>query len=104
MKELDAYLKIKREQEGIIKDARAKLALAKEEAELCPVPTNLKPATAEDIISGQVIWLDGDDGYVWRIVADVWRPSDAFKGYDTDDGCRYGLHGAYIEQLFPEVR
>lgn len=62
------------------------------------LPANLRPATAADVQPGQIMWhKTGDFGPYWHIVAEVRHPDDQFKAYVADDGCRYGLHGAWVE-------
>lgn len=82
----------------IIDNIAGVLDVAKYDADKCPLPTNLRPATSKDIIEGAIIWYKhGDDGHFWRIVGDVLRPSDPYKAYCAEDGCRYGLDDAWIE-------
>ena len=91
------YQAIAQEQEAIIEAARMKIAAARREAESCPAPENLRPATAEDVVLGAVIWKPKWDGKrKWSIVEDVGYPDDAWKAW-TDDGCCYGLHEAFVE-------
>lgn len=74
------------------------LDTAKEEADKCPLPKNLRLATANDIVEGTIIWYKhGDNGHFWQIVVDVLRPNDPYKAYCAEDGCRYGLDDAWIE-------
>ena len=64
-----------------------------------PLPANLRPATADDIQPGAIIWYKhGDEhGYFWQIVDRPLYYGDAFKAYEAEDGCRYGLDDAWIE-------
>jgi len=77
------------------------LEAMKEEAENCPEPAVLTQATAANIIEGSIIWYVTDDELqtCWVIVEEVLNPSDEFKAFCADDGCRYGLDGAYIEVM-----
>ena len=61
-------------------------------------PKNLIPATSNDIKVGNVIWLDGDNGLVWMIIEEVLKPTDMFKAFIAEDGCRYGLDSCYISK------
>ena len=71
------------------------LEAVKEEAENCPEPAVLTPATHANIIEGNVIWYVTDDELqtYWVIVEDVLNNGE----FCADDGCRYSLDGAYIE-------
>lgn len=91
------YQEIRREQELIIEAAHKKIAEARNEAESCPMPENLRPATAADVVLGAVIWKPEWDGVrKWSIVEGIYDPNDDWKAWD-DDGCRYGLHAAFVE-------
>jgi hypothetical protein len=96
------YLKIEAEQTTIITAAEDKILAARKKADKCPLPKNLRPATARDIKELAVIWYpdwasrrDGTPG--WAVVEEVLHPDDQFKAYCADDGCRYGLDGAFVE-------
>lgn len=66
-------------------------------AENCEFPKYFRPATPEDIIVENVIWYQGgDDGIFWQIIEEVYRSCDNFKAYCGEDGCRYGLDGAFV--------
>ena len=79
---------------------------AEENANAAKLPNKLRPAEANDVIEGAVIWYpewktkesdpDGDSRG-WNIVDEVLFPSDEWKAYCAHDGCRYGLDGAYVE-------
>jgi len=64
---------------------------------------DLRPATAADIVEGAIIWYprweedEDDDVRSWRRVEEVYYPSDQWKAYCADCGCRYGLDGAFVE-------
>jgi len=63
------------------------------------MPTNIRPATARDCARvGNVIWHpDFDkDAPRWNIVDEPLHYGDDFKAY-VSDGCRYGLHNAFVE-------
>lgn len=91
------YLAIEREQQKIIDEAEDVIAKARRKADKCPKPKNLRKANADDIKVGAVIWLDADDGFVWNVVEELRHYGDDWKAYVADDGCRYGLHSAYVE-------
>ena len=67
------------------------------------LPSNLRPATAEDIKVGAQIWYDhGGLPYFpsepyCMTVEEVLHPNDQWKAYTADDGCRYGMYGAMVE-------
>jgi hypothetical protein len=58
----------------------------------------LRPATSADIVCGQVIYYPERANPYWQIVEDVLHPNDPFKAYVADDGCRYGLDGAFVRK------
>jgi len=69
-----------------------------EEARKAPLPLRLRPAVADDIKRGALIWYKhGDDGPFWQIVDEVRNPNSAFKAYVAEDGSRYGLDDAFVE-------
>lgn len=95
------YLTIAKAQGEIIKAAAQRVRDARECAEKCPPPTNRRPAKASDIVEGAIIWHERAKEYggdYWLIVAEPRHYGDAFKAYVADDGCRYGLNGAYVEE------
>ena len=74
-------------------------------------PKNLRPAIAEDIKVGAIIWYphwaenidedeDGNEipGCTWALVEKLLYHGDQYKAYYAEDGCRYGLHGAFVEE------
>jgi hypothetical protein len=81
-----------------------------------PIPENLRPATSKDIVEGAILWYpefrhntvdlenpdyDEDEAHearAWRMVELVERPRDRFKAFSADDGCRYGLEGAFVDE------
>ena len=92
------FEKISQAQHAIISEAQKTINDCLDVAKKCPLPKNLRPATAKDIIEGAVIWYkDGDDGAFWQIVEEVLRPNDLWKAYCAIDGCRYGLDDAWVE-------
>ena len=92
------FEKIRDAQLTIIEMAEKTIQDSLEITEKCPLPENLRPATAKDIVKGAVIWYKhGGDGHFWQIVEEVLHPNDRFKAYSAIDGCRYGLGDAWLE-------
>lgn len=84
-----------------MREAQEVAEQALEDAETAKPPKNLRPATARDIVEDAIIWYpkrasDGD-GCCWHLVYEVLRPSDEWKAYSDQHGCRYGLSGAFVE-------
>ena len=95
------YLKIEEAQREVIEAAERRIAEAREQADKCPPPNKRRPAKASDIVEGAIIWHERSaehGGDYWNIVADPRHYGDEFKAYVGDDGCRYGLLGAYVEE------
>ena len=91
------FVRVRDKQEAIIGCASIRIYEAWELASTCPVPDNLRPATPEDVVVGAVIWKPDFSGDCkWCIVDEVHNPSDDFKAWSSD-GCRYGLHRAFVE-------
>jgi hypothetical protein len=98
------YLEIKASEESIIAAARERISAAFAIACECRVPENLRPAVPDDVIEGAIIWKPGWSGpRKWSVVESVDTPADPFHGW-TDDGCRYGIHGAFVEQNAEAIR
>lgn len=56
-----------------------------------------RPATELDIVVGKVVYLIGDDDYLYRkVIEEVLDPDDPWKAFSADDGCRYGLEDLYV--------
>ena len=79
-----------------IKVLQEKIALLEEQARSHPLPAQLRPATAADIVVDAVLWYPQWDSPQWNIVETVRAPYDAYKAYESG-GCRYGLKGAFVE-------
>lgn len=86
-------------------DAEERVKAATEEADrlrnlaraIVPPPRKkVREAVASDIREGAIIWYLDNESY-WQMVFQVLHPSDPFKAYCAEDGCRYGLEGAYVE-------
>jgi hypothetical protein len=95
----EEYVKIEEEQETIIENAYDIINKAKEEADKAKMPKDVRSATAQDIVEGNIIWHKRkvkDGGSYWNIVEDVLHPNDLFKAYIAHDGCRYGLDRAFV--------
>lgn len=103
----DTFVQVRRSLEIAMSRIRDEIARAEREAHLYPPPRWRRAATPEDVVFGQVIWherSEEDGGDYWHVVDQVRDPNDAFKAYVADDGCRYGLDGAYVEVRSPESR
>lgn len=73
-----------------------------------PIPTKKNPfkkiepklrrAFPEDITVGNVIIYPATETSeeFTKFIVEVLRPSDDWKAFSAEDGCRYGLEGAYI--------
>lgn len=85
----------KREEE-IHRLSRSATRQARELADKCPVPKNLRPAKAEDIVVDAILWYPHWEDAKWCIVEEVLNPNCDFKAFNSG-GCRYGLHRAFIE-------
>ena len=58
----------------------------------------MRAATKEDITLGNVVFINGDDDQIHKkVIEEVLKPSDLFKGFCADDGCRYGLYECYVD-------
>jgi len=95
--------KIELWQDSVVKTviaARKSQRLLKEAEANFEMPINLRPATSEDIRPGNIIWYpvtENSDPF-WQSVTQILAGgTDDFKAYEAHDGCRYGLHNAYIE-------
>jgi hypothetical protein len=67
------------------------------DADLAALPAKLRPATPKDIVEGAILWYPHWSEKKWSMVVDVRYPDDQWKAYCADDGCRYGLDGAFVE-------
>lgn len=96
------YLEIEKGLKQIIKTAQSIIFEARTEADKCPPPKNRRSAKASDIMEGVIIWHEREKQYgddFWNIVAEPLHYGDPFKAYVADDGCRYGIEGAYVEEI-----
>ena len=94
------FLRIEKKQEEAISKARKAICEAREKADKCNPPIHKRPAVPSDIIDGAIIWHEREDefgGDYWNVVEEVLNDRSSFKAYCADDGCRYGLDGAYVE-------
>ncbi len=57
----------------------------------------LEPAGPTDIVEGKILYYPDEDEPFWKIVDEVLKPHSDWKAYCAQDGCRYGLDGAYVE-------
>ena len=98
------FLKIQREQYAIIDAAEKIISKAHEKVQKAKPPINeLRKATADDLTrTGKIVWHDnGDEGWFWNVVQEPNHYGDSFKAYVADDGCRYGLDGAWVYKSDP---
>ncbi len=94
------YWKTKTKLDAEISQLRQRINSAQAEAEGTDLPRTIRPTTPEDITQGAVIWyLCGDYGPYWNIVEEVINPNDQWKAYCGEDGCRYGLDDAWVEDV-----
>lgn len=94
------YLKIEKAQRDIIEAAELRISEAREQADECPPPKNRRSAKASDIVEGAIIWHERAEehgGDYWNVVDEPMHCGDDWKAYRADDGCFYGLKGAYVE-------
>jgi len=69
------------------------------EAVVFPPDEKLRRACSKDIKIGAVIYYkESDFGPVWYVIEEVHAPDSEFKAFTADDGCRYGLDGAFVEK------
>lgn len=92
------YLKIEAKQRAIIEAAEDVIFSARKKADKAKPPrSKLRLALARDIRIGLIVWHNnGDDGWFWHVVDEPMHFGDDFKAYIADDGCRYGLRGAWV--------
>lgn len=101
----EEYIKIRTKELAEQEASRYRVLAAYKKASLCPVPKDLRKATAADIIEGAILWYpehvdeDGPEENFpgWKVVDAVRYPDDDFKAYVADDGCRYGLDALKFE-------
>lgn len=56
-----------------------------------------RQATELDIVVGNVVYIVGDDDILYRKeIEEVLSPSDPWKAFCAEDGCRYGLDDLYV--------
>lgn len=93
-------IKIEKRERAIIRGAEAIITAARAEADKAKPPKkSLRPARADDIKPGLIVWHDnGDYGWFWHVVEEPQHYGDSFKAYMADDGCRYGLDGAWVNK------
>ena len=94
----EEFQTIQTQAESAIEALRRLISEAHALASEAPLPDNLRPANADDIKVGAIVWYKrGDEGPFWQIVERPLYYGDAFKAYTAEDGCRYGLDDAWIE-------
>lgn len=97
----EEYAEVVKEQNVIIKKAYSIINKARCKADKAKMPKNIRAATAKDMVEGNIIWHKREVKYggpFWNIVDAVLSPNDLFKAYCADDGCRYGLDGAFVKK------
>ena len=97
------YKEMKDKQTAIINCAKRIINQTYEIAKEYPLPENLRSAAADDIKINNIIWYPKNehrDFHFWKIVEEVLYPSDPWKAYLGEDGCRYGLRGAFVETKY----
>jgi len=97
----EEFIRIRREIMKTVNRLRGVIDELEKETLNCDPPSDRRPATASDIVEGAVIWYeyyDSPSGYYWQIVDEVQYPNDPFKAYTAEDGCRYGLDGAFVSK------
>ena len=95
---VDEYIAARKEAARVCEEAQILVANAEVNASAAKVPTIVRGATHEDVVVGAVLWYpewDADNN--WSIVDEVLNPDSLWKAYVANDGCRYGLDGAFVE-------
>lgn len=97
----EEYLTIETEQRAIIDAAHAKIDKARTLADKAKPPAKhmLRRARADDIRERLIVWHEREakyGGWYWHVVQQPEHYGDEFKAYTADDGCRYGLNGAWV--------
>lgn len=58
---------------------------------------NVRKAKTTDIVIGNKLLLVGDDEQLFvKTVKEVLNPSDEWKAFHAEDGCRYGLRDVWV--------
>jgi len=95
------FIKYREDKLAKIHDLHEEINEAEREAKKTQFPKKVRPATEHDITYEAVIWYTGetmdDDEPCFMIVEEVHHPSDPWKAYTAEDGCRYGLDDAWVE-------
>lgn len=92
------FLVMRAERAAIIDKLEDEINEAEGQVTIPPIE-QLRPAIADDVVEGAVFYygVGGADPF-WQIALSVQYPDDAFKAYVAEDGCRYGLHDAWVEK------
>lgn len=57
-----------------------------------------RQATERDIILDNTVYIEGDDDKLHEMkIVKVLNPSDEWKAFYADDGCKYGLDGCFVK-------
>jgi hypothetical protein len=95
----EEYIKLRDAVSEIITPLRESVEKARELADSCFPPEARRRATPSDIVVGAIIWHWREEkhgGWYWHEIYEVQYQGDDFKAYVADDGCRYGLHEAWV--------
>lgn len=90
----EEYIIIKENANKAITVLKEQILNALTMAKQCSIPKNLYQAMGNDIFIGNVIWYPEYND--WHIVEEILHSEDRYKAYIAEDGCRYGLEGAFI--------
>ena len=91
------FLELRAELSVAIRHLEDAIDKAHEQVTIPPVE-KLRRANSSDVVQGAVFYygINEPEPY-WQIVDRVQYPDDDFKAYVAEDGCRYGLHEAWVE-------
>lgn len=92
----EEFLAIRANAAKVIREAELSVKKARDKVLIPPID-ELRRAVADDIAIDAVIYHSGgDDGWFWHVVEEPLHYGDDFKAYVAEDGCRYGLHDAWV--------
>jgi hypothetical protein len=95
----EQFIEYRRTMRSSICALEAAISDAGVEAMKSPPPPGdrLEPLTSLNLHVGLVVWLKGDAGSGWNIVAEVNTYHGVRKGYVAEDGFQYGLENSFVE-------
>lgn len=93
----EQFLELRAELQSQIDDLQKQIERAYGKIHI-PAISKLRPATAADIVEGNVIYYPQKPTPYFQIIDSVHFPHDDFKAYTAEDGCRYGLDGAFVRK------